>query len=107
MFCFKNLLSSEVLCLKESEQTYYAFLCSDLLSVTRNQMILNYDLINRQDSIWKTIQKKYEIMTCATKIHYFIFLMTGYLLLLKSLYYKTHPMQICVITSYAVVGYYL
>ena len=69
----KNLVQSEVLCLKESEQSYYAFLCSDLLIVTGNQMILNYDLMYRQESIWKTTKKKYEIMMCTTKIHDFIF----------------------------------
>ena len=53
-FCFKNLVQSEVLCLKESEQRYYAFLRSDLLTVPGNQMILNYDLMYRQESIWKT-----------------------------------------------------
>ena len=72
MVCFKNLVQSEVLCLKESEQSYYAFLCSDLLTVTGNQMILNYDPMYHQESIWKTTKKKYEIMTCTTKIHYFI-----------------------------------
>ena len=62
-----------MLCLKESEQSYYAFLWSDVLMVTGNQMILNYDLMYRQESIWKTTKTKCEIMTCPTKIHYLIF----------------------------------
>ena len=36
----ENLVHTEVLCLKESEQSYYAFRCIDLLTVTENQMIL-------------------------------------------------------------------
>ena len=66
-FCFKNLVQSEVLRLKKSEQSYYAFLCSDLLTVTGNQMILNYEVMYRQESIWKTTKKKYEIMTLRQK----------------------------------------
>ena len=73
MFCFKHQVQSEVLCLKESEQSYYSFLCSDLLTVTGNQIILNYDLMYRQESMWKTTKKKYEITTRTTKSHYFIF----------------------------------
>ena len=53
----KYLVHTEVLCLKESEQSYYAFLCSDLLTVTGNQMIPNYDLMYRQEIISKTIRK--------------------------------------------------
>ena len=33
-------------------------LCSDLLTVTGNQMILNYDLMYRQESVWKTTKKQ-------------------------------------------------
>ena len=46
-----QIQKSELLCLKESEQSYYAFLCSELLTVTGNQMILNYDLMYRQECI--------------------------------------------------------
>ena len=106
-FSFKNLVQSEVLCLKESEQSYYAFLRSDSLTVTGNQIILNYDLMYRQESIWKTTKKEVWNYDVYDQNSLFYLLMTGKLLLLKSLYYQTHPMQICVITSYVVVRYYL
>ena len=37
---FKNLVQSEVLSLKQSEHSYFAFRCIDLLPVTENQMTL-------------------------------------------------------------------
>ena len=62
----------------------------------------------RQESIWKTTKKKYEIMTCTTKIHYFIFWsQVNYYFKSSFIITGTHPMQICVITSYAMVRYYL
>ena len=38
--CFTNLVHPEVLYLKQSGHSYYAFRCIDLLAVTQNQMIL-------------------------------------------------------------------
>ena len=38
--CVKNLVLSEVLCLKQSKHSYFAFQSIDLLTVTENQMIL-------------------------------------------------------------------
>ena len=40
MLRFKNLVQSEVLRLKQSEHSYFAFRCIDLLPVTENQMTL-------------------------------------------------------------------
>ena len=54
--CCTNLVQSEVLCLKKSEHSYYAFQCIDLLAVTENQMILTTWCIGK--SPYRKQQKK-------------------------------------------------
>ena len=39
-----NVVQSEVLCLKQSEHSYYAFRCIDLSTVTENQWYLQSDV---------------------------------------------------------------
>ena len=42
-----KLVQLEVLCLKQSEPSYFAFSCIDLLTVTENQMILTIRCIGK------------------------------------------------------------
>ena len=78
-----------MLCLKQSEHTYYAFRCIDVLTVTENQWYLQADVSASVHIENKKDVRNYEV----NDQNSLLYLLTSLLSISKSLYYKPFRMH--------------